>query len=241
MSRRDPVTVARFAMEHEARVAAEELAAQGIQTFLTGTEFGAMYGSYVGTAAGGIELQVARDDVPKARGVLSETSNADATDWQCPQCRTAVEGEFAACWNCGAEDGAPASATRQDDDASPRCQDAQDQVSGNAGQTHRDAHLEEKRDTFPQNSIDENDELANRALKAGVFSLVFPPMLLLAAYLILNVSTRELSSKGTSRFYAALLMFAIAISPWLIMISYSLRPPLDIDSESFFIEETVTF
>ena len=226
MSGREPVTVARFPAEHEARVAAEELEAEGSQTFLTGTELGAMYGSWVGTAAGGIEVQVARDDLPRARGILAEFSNADATDWQCSQCGTDVEGEFAVCWNCGGErelsadlaaspwesesiDGVDPSDSSSDGIASARQAGGRQVAAG-------DRDVEDEADELGgDNQFAANDELADKAFHAARLCILLHPLLIFALPQVIRLSLLELSPRGTRRFYFALLICVGVVAFWL--------------------------
>jgi hypothetical protein len=230
MSGREPVTVARFAAEHEARVAAEELEAEGIQTFLTGTEFGAMYGSWVGTAAGGIEVQVARDDLPRAREILTEFSNADATDWQCSQCGTDVEGEFAVCWNCGAERELAADAIAEahkpapdesDDfvaaEASPECS-LTDVESASAKQKTHGQTVRRDEVTDRCETLEANDALADRAFRVAGLGILFCPMLFLSIPLVVRVSLLNLSARGTRRFYFSLLICVASSVLWLTVL-----------------------
>lgn len=44
------------------------------------------------------------DDFPRARDILQDfhrEPDASASPWQCPNCGEQVDGQFAACWNCG--------------------------------------------------------------------------------------------------------------------------------------------
>jgi hypothetical protein len=43
-------------------------------------------------------------DLGRARQVLSDFGRGAvaAADWQCPKCGEALEGQFSACWHCGA-------------------------------------------------------------------------------------------------------------------------------------------
>ena len=54
------------------------------------------------------EVWVYRDrDAARAERLIAETLNApaeSASPWQCRQCGETNEGQFAACWNCGAGD-----------------------------------------------------------------------------------------------------------------------------------------
>ncbi len=236
MSGREPVTVARFAAEHEARVAAEVLEAEGIQTFLTGTEFGAMYGSWVGTAAGGIELQVARDDLQRAREILAELSNADATDWQCSQCGTDVEGEFAVCWNCGAERelSADAADSSRDSESINRA-DQSEFSSYGITSVHRaesshlsasDRNVDDEAGEFgSDNQFTANDELADKAFHAARLCILLHPLLIFALPQVIRLSLLELSPRGTRRFYFALLICVGVAAFWLTVYWVLLHGP----------------
>jgi hypothetical protein len=52
------------------------------------------------------ELWVLDDaDAPRARQLIDrQQESASAATWQCADCGNANEGQFAACWNCGAMD-----------------------------------------------------------------------------------------------------------------------------------------
>ena len=46
------------------------------------------------------------DDIPAAERLIEELLGLHAEpapDWRCPRCGETIEGQFAACWNCGAE------------------------------------------------------------------------------------------------------------------------------------------
>jgi hypothetical protein len=73
---------------------------------------------YIGSAVGelpvyesGPELWVFRDsDVARAETVLRDALRppdaARTQAWRCPACGETIEGQFAACWSCGASDAA---------------------------------------------------------------------------------------------------------------------------------------
>ncbi|HEY9147956.1 MAG TPA: DUF2007 domain-containing protein [Gammaproteobacteria bacterium] len=49
------------------------------------------------------ELWVAVQDVPRAQQVIDELEQGGALPlWRCANCGEEVEGQFTACWNCGA-------------------------------------------------------------------------------------------------------------------------------------------
>lgn len=49
---------------------------------------------------------VERKDEPQARAVIAQPSSAaDRALWRCAACGEMIEGQFALCWNCGAERG----------------------------------------------------------------------------------------------------------------------------------------
>jgi hypothetical protein len=52
------------------------------------------------------ELWVLRDDeLPRAKRLIDQQREpVSAPDWRCPSCGERNEGQFAACWRCGAED-----------------------------------------------------------------------------------------------------------------------------------------
>ncbi|HEX5419569.1 MAG TPA: DUF2007 domain-containing protein [Gammaproteobacteria bacterium] len=52
------------------------------------------------------ELWVLRDDeLPRAKRLIDQQGETVAApDWRCPSCGERNEGQFAACWRCGAED-----------------------------------------------------------------------------------------------------------------------------------------
>lgn len=50
------------------------------------------------------ELWVAEQDVPRAQQIIDESEQGGALPpWRCANCGEEVEGQFSACWNCGAQ------------------------------------------------------------------------------------------------------------------------------------------
>ncbi|MCW8828501.1 MAG: DUF2007 domain-containing protein [Gammaproteobacteria bacterium] len=49
------------------------------------------------------ELWVAEADYPAAKRVVDELGQEHSLPaWRCPACGESIEGQFSACWNCGA-------------------------------------------------------------------------------------------------------------------------------------------
>lgn len=59
--------------------------------------------SYIGTAMGGVRVQVAIEDLPRAQALLEADRQALllAHPWICSQCNEQNEPSFELCWNCG--------------------------------------------------------------------------------------------------------------------------------------------
>jgi hypothetical protein len=205
MGQLDRVTVAQFTMEHEARVAAEELESAGITAHLADTEAGTMFGTYVGSAFGGVRLQVAAKDAQVAREILRTHADTNAAEWTCPQCGTHVEAGFELCWNCGAEQGSfdVGEVIDETPDTSPRDRTSEDSSDSTSDQSLEAESAEEE--------LAANDEMASKALRSAIFMFVFPPILLMTSWLIVRLTTLPLSSRGTWRFYLALFFSVVFV------------------------------
>lgn len=105
---RELITVATFANAAQASPACALLEENGVPVYMQG-EMIADTLWHVGTALGGVKLQVAEEDVDRARSCLSqfaaedEPSRVDA--WDCPKCGARVDAGFEVCWSCGASFG----------------------------------------------------------------------------------------------------------------------------------------
>lgn len=104
-------TIATFANPAEASPVRTTLEENGIRTYLQGETTADVLG-HVGTAIGGVQLQVASTDVAKALERLgwSETSPPETpiAAWTCGSCGEKVDAGFEVCWNCGAAFDEPA-------------------------------------------------------------------------------------------------------------------------------------
>ena len=233
MSETGPVTIARFALEHEAQIASAKLEAVGVRTFLADAELGTMYGSYMGTASGGVQVQVAASDVDLAREILASDDQVEVVDWECPQCGTDVERQFDTCWNCSAarddflhEAELPQEAAKLRDTPSKPVEKPQQREAyvSNRGDFGRDGPFSD--DEFAatdEGILAANDVLASKAFRAAVLSIIFPPLIFLAIPLVLRVSMLNLSSPGERRFYAAFVISVVSTLTWLVLLRLILQ------------------
>ncbi|MCA9199477.1 MAG: hypothetical protein KDA87_18150 [Planctomycetales bacterium] len=96
------VTIARYPNAHVAQLIQSHLLAQGIRAHVSGTNVANML-SHVGSALGGVRLQVAADDVEQANQVLlSLQDEGRIAGWLCGRCHEEVDPGFEICWNCQA-------------------------------------------------------------------------------------------------------------------------------------------
>ena len=58
----------------------------------------------VGTALGGVKLQVANNDLQRARELIADEPSQGTTGaaWNCPRCGSDVDAGFEICWSCQA-------------------------------------------------------------------------------------------------------------------------------------------
>jgi len=81
------------------------LASEGILTFIRNEHLGSIVGEMPFQEVWP-ELWVRNDlDYDRALQLLDRTTleaESPGTPWRCSRCRQDVEGQFAACWNCGA-------------------------------------------------------------------------------------------------------------------------------------------
>lgn len=81
------------------------LTSEGIAAFVKNEHFGSIMGE-VPFQEVWPELWVRNDlDLDRAKQLIAEQSSADdtpASPWRCANCNAENEGQFAACWQCGA-------------------------------------------------------------------------------------------------------------------------------------------
>lgn len=95
------VTVRRCGPIWQAEMIRDRLEAAGLRAFVQGSESNRML-SHVGTALGGVRVQVPASELETAREVLlaDERQRATAGPWQCPRCDEPNEASFDVCWSC---------------------------------------------------------------------------------------------------------------------------------------------
>ena len=212
MSEQQSVTVARFRLEHEARIAAAELSEAGIASTVSNGDAATMFGTYIGTAFGGVHLQVAEADVPVVREVLAKLDTADNAPWHCDQCGEDVEAGFEVCWNCLAERG-PAAA-----DGNESSSEGQDVTATPEAFNQNGPPAFSTPDAGSDAAVQANDDAARKAFKTTVFGVLCVPIMFLAIPRVLRLSTLELSPAGNRRFFAALMICATDIAVWYFLL-----------------------
>lgn len=189
----DLVTITTYANPQEAAVARAALAEEGIAAYAIGEEaVNVMW--YVGSALGGVRLQVATTDQQRAHDVLRQIEEASQPipAWVCPSCGAEVDEGFAVCWSCGTAADAGGSGDAAVGAPAPQ-----------SGQTDG-------------SDVCAGDDLAGRAWRAAVFGVLFTPAFFYACYLILKAFPMEMSRKAERRYYWAMVV-AGATFAWLWM------------------------
>jgi len=96
------INVGNFGTRQEAEIARGVLQENGIPAFVQGGEMATTL-SVVGTALGGVVLEVPRSRATDAIRILDEQLSSDlVAAWKCPQCGAEVDAGFEICWQCSA-------------------------------------------------------------------------------------------------------------------------------------------
>lgn len=203
MDERDLITVGSFSSEFEARAAASRISARGIPTFVAGGEINTMM-PQIGTALGGVLLQVPVRDESEAREALIEPDEEPSVTL-CPQCRAGIDPGFHVCWSCGAAL-PPAVAGMSLDVISDResagggCSSGGCSSGGCGGGAPA---LTAEQEEQLEEAFADNDQVVQRALRAALFSLLLPPFLPIAIVFALQSVLLPLSPRGNRRFLYA--------------------------------------
>ncbi len=100
------VTIGSFADVVAAHAIRSGLEGAGIQAFVSGDEVATSLW-HVGSALGGVKVQVAEPDVERAFELLGEEEGpttefaGNENPWRCRLCQEIVEAEYVVCWSCG--------------------------------------------------------------------------------------------------------------------------------------------
>jgi hypothetical protein len=242
------VTIATFENPTEAHAAKHCLEAEGIAAVVTDEAVGNWL-SYMGSAIGGIKLQVAETDVARGEEVLFVQTRADGQQlapWRCARCRETVDGGFEICWSCGGErdefedpdftpeesgDDSPPEATADDDEdlpnaAPPWTNDTLIEGRPNpysAGRLPADARAPD--DTITSTTDEELEALATRAWRAAIIGIFVCPVFLLinlySLWLLVRLSMEpgDLSPAGAWKCRGAWAVNLIAILTMLTVLS----------------------
>ncbi|RMG39791.1 MAG: hypothetical protein D6725_04645 [Planctomycetota bacterium] len=186
------VIVARFGNASEAELARAVLASHGIDAFVLG-EDAAITLSYIGPALGGVELRVRAADADRARRILQRAHRRDASGEsalrRCPRCGTAVERQFAVCWNCGG--------------------------TMEAAQPAEPPPVLPELDGSSSTAADTFDEQMGRCLRLAAWGVLLPPLSVVAlgelAGLLAKNGGRALRD---GRSYAALALCGVTLVGW---------------------------
>lgn len=171
----DPlVTVMTFGTPQEAAVAQGFLENHGIESFAQGCE-AANTLFIVGTALGGVRVQVASSQAENARRLLTEEfeSSPPIQAWTCPQCGERVDAGYEVCWSCG---------TVLEEDALER-------------------HPAEALDAEISDE-ERADAILHRAWIAALLGFLFFPFGLYALWLVLSFSKEHLRNESRVKYWA---------------------------------------
>lgn len=198
MTDEDLVTIASYGNPHEASIAKGALEAENVRSFLLGAEIANTL-SYVGTALGGVKLQVAQGDAERASEILAAIGAPDilplAGAWKCPNCGAEIDAGFDVCWSCG----------RVADQDITTIQPDQAAETTDEPIAERSVHECRQPDGRLASSA---DATVARAWRAAVIGTVIFPFLIYSLFLIVSLSHDELSPSATRKFYRT---FAIIV------------------------------
>jgi hypothetical protein len=212
------VTLSTYPDEGSAAIARSVLAAAGIDAHTTdGATTTTLW--HVGTALGGVRLQVPAADVEEARRVLEKSQQTDDAalpqqPWTCPRCDAQVDAGYAVCWSCMAP--APESAFTPASDLSNE-PSAEVVDAGSSLDLSEAEEAALKRD---EDDVEPGEVLAGRALRAALIGVVVPIVLPYAALLVLRlVGHHDLSPSASRRFYGALAVVFLMGCAWWALLS----------------------
>lgn len=204
------VTVATFNTPEEAQMAKNILDEEGIKSMIADAQTVGLFGSYVGTALGGVKLQVLEEDWMKARSILAmhleDFDEEDGEDQ--PESDESPDEHIT-------KQRAPAVVSNKE--LSQQIVDDPDRVSPTEEGLEAPEPVEES----------EGEELASRALRAALLGLIFCPPLLhiysISQLMSLSNWKGELSTSGKTNAHAALvidcIVFVLVFALFLAMLT----------------------
>lgn len=210
MSDHELVTLATYPDEGSAAIAQSVLSAAGIPAHtVDGATTTTL--SHVGTALGGVRLQVPSVHADQAARLLDQSQSNDQNTlpqqpWTCPRCGANVDAGFGVCWSCMAQ--APESTFTTP--SAPRAK------APSPADADESAALSADDAVAPKSA----DVLADRAWRAALIGVVIPFVLPYAAVLILRlVPHDDLSPPASRKFYGALAVVFLMCCAWWALFS----------------------
>lgn len=234
------VTIATFMSNAEAGPVCAKLESVGIRTYLQGGATADIL-SHVGTALGGVKLQVAADDLQRAIECLELTNDdqdaAVQDPWDCHQCGETVDAGFEVCWSCGAEfnaqatgaqnspppvaDPGPSMSSKLPSISCPMCGQTLDADATSCPQCGETIETdgESKPNEVPDGEVPEPvryaDELLGRAFRGSIIGIALcPPLLNIYSVMQLieyEAARRELNLDADWRLPVTYLINAVVI------------------------------
>jgi len=175
------VTLATFGSPVEARIVCNRLEAEGVQAFLAGESSGSTLW-HVGTALGGVKLEVAEKDYDRAAKLLEAGQKpVTAGDWEKEP-------------SAGMKPGAVVETY------------GGDVPHNNEDYDDEDAYDEEYDDEDAYDHLEPRNEDLRRAFTAAVFGLFIFPLQIYSLWLIWRMEADTLSAADTRRFYLTLVL-----------------------------------
>ena len=192
------VTVRNFGDPQEASIAKGILDDHGIPSYVQGGQTATTL-FHVGTALGGVNLQVPEETAEQAAELLDEHLYPAETvpKWTCPKCGAHVDAGYETCWQCS---------TPYSEDALPARIPSEDE-----SQTSSPDEPDERE--YP------GDEIVDRAWKAIILGILIAPLLFYALYLIGEARNAGLSERGRRKlFRTQVVAYSMAVFVILVAI-----------------------
>lgn len=237
----DFVTIGSFADVVAAHAARARLEAAGIRAYLVGEEVANSLW-HVGSALGGIKLQVAQSDVERVQQLVAEEEGADGDEagdgrpWRCRPCQEVVDAEFDVCWSCGLprsdveDENYQAPAAPNDEEYAknhPLPSEQPTRYGEPAGTENPYASPEvESSGELPAKPLtivdDDTEQLVQRAYRSAIIGLLLCPGVLhlysFGLLLLIGGRIERLTSKSKRRFMLAFVVDMIAIAAVILLL-----------------------
>ena len=193
------VTVMTFGTPQEAAIAQGFLKNHGIESYVQGGEMAtALF--HVGTALGGVQLQVAESQAERSRHFLHTEFSAGGPveAWICSKCGEDVDAGYEICWSCAEPHTSASSPPEQTTDVD------QEQPKGGEWDVPSETEAES---VEPEPSITDGAAQLERAWKAAIFGILLPPLQIYALVILFSISDPDVRS--TPKYWGTF-VFALA-------------------------------